>query len=283
MYIVGYVINAIARCLDAVGAVFRFFSSQLTGLLPALLPPARLNASTRRCYGHTYANPNAQFAQTTGLIAWELHLLDRLEIRSGRMLVLGAGRGREMIALARRGLTVVGVEINENAIRAGSRLAMEAGVQARFHRADFLRLPYKPASFDYMLLSSIMYSATPGLLHRQAWLRNMLHVLSPGGLVILSFEARHHPRSRLGRLRLRLTQALARLPGANPDYQPGDACEQPGHFIHVFEDEQEILREFAGAGVFIHEINWNEGIVVVAAPPPVPGQSEHQAQTLARL
>ncbi len=283
MYIVGYVINMVARCLAAVGSVFRSLSDLLTGLLPALLPPAKLRALTRHCYGHNYAANDAGFVPLPGLFAWELDLLDGYNIRSGRMLVLGAGRGRETIALARRGLTVVGVELNENAIQAASRLALEAGVQAPFHRADFLQLPYKPASFDYLLLSSIMYSATPGLSNRQAWLRNMLRVLSPVGLAILSFEAGHHPRSRLGRLRIRITQALARLPGANPAYQPGDTCEQPGHFLHAFAHEQELREEFSGAGVFIHEIKWKEGFVVAGAPAPLSGQSERQVQTLARM
>lgn len=278
MYVFGYVITAIAWCLDAVGSVFRVLSSLLTGVLPALLQPSQLNALTRRCYGRTYANTETRFAEVAGLMSWELDLLDRYDIRSGRMLVLGAGYGRETIPLARRGLTVVGVEIDDNAIRAASRSARQAGTRARFHRADFLHLPYKHASFDYLLLSSIMYSAIPGRSLRQAWLRDLLQVLSPGGLAILSFEASHHPRSRLGKLRVRITQALAGLPGANPDYQPGDACEQRGHFIHTFQDDMEIRTEFSGAAGAIREVDWQRGYAVLAAPS-VPGTTRRTPMT----
>jgi len=270
VYIVGYVINAIAKCLDAMGSIFHFLSRLLTELLPAVLAPARLNALTRTRYDKWHFNTEARVALGVGLLSWESELLDHYNIRSGRMLVLGAGCGRETIALARRGLAVIGVEINDNAIHAASRMARQTGVQARFHRADFLRLPYKTASFDYLLLSSIMYSAIPGRSLRQVWLWNMLRVLSPGGLAILSFEARHHPRSRLGRLRIRITQTLAGLPGANPAYQPGDNCEQRGHFIHTFEDEGEIRTEFTGAGAGIRAVDWKRGFAVLVAPP-VPG------------
>lgn len=267
MYLVGYLVNVIATCLDAAGSFFHFLSSLLTGLLPALLPPTQLNALTRKRYSNTYANTETGFVETIGLIAWELDLLERHNIYSGCMLVLGAGCGRETIALARRGLTVVGVEANENAIRTASRLATRAGLQSHFHRADFLHLPYKPASFNYLLLSSIMYSAIPGRSLRQAWLRHLLNVLKPEGLAILSYEARHHPRSRLGALRVRIAQILSRLPGANPAYQPGDTYEPWEHFIHAFQDEEEIRAEFIGAGVSIREVDWKRGVAVLAAQP----------------
>lgn len=267
MYIVGYVINAIAKGLNAVGSLFHVLSRLLLELLPAFLTPTRLNALTRARYDQWHVNTEARLALGVGLLSWESDLLDRYNIRSGRMLVLGAGCGRETIALARRGLAVVGVEINGNAIHAASQLAVQTGVQPHFHRADFLHLPYKPASFDYLLLSSIMYSVIPGRALRQAWLRNMLRVLAPGGLAILSFEGRHHPRSRLGRIRTRVTRALADLPGANHAYEPGDVCEPHGHFIHTFQDEMEIRTEFSGAGGAIREVDWLRGYAVLAAAP----------------
>ncbi len=270
MYVIGYLINIVARCLEAIGSSFHFVSRRLTELLPAFLTPDRLNALTRARYDQWHVNTETHLAVGTGLHSWELDLLDRYDIRSGRMLVLGAGCGRETIALARKGLAGVGVEINGTAIRAASRLARQVGVTARFHRADFLHLPYKAASFDYLLLSSIMYSAIPGRSRRQACLRDMLRVLKPGGLAILSFEARHNPRSRLGRLRTRVTRALAGLPGANQAYQPGDACEQRGHFIHTFQNESEIRTEFSGAEGIIHEVDWQRGFAILAVPP-IPG------------
>ena len=270
MYVIGYLINVVAKCLDAVGSLFHALSRLLLQLLPAFLTPTRLNALTRARYDQWYVNTETQLAVGAGLHSWELDLLDRYNIRSGRMLVLGAGCGREAIALARKGLAVVGVEINSHAIHAASRLAGPAGVSAHFHHADFLRLPYKRASFDYLLLSSIMYSALPGRSLRQKCLRDMLRVLKPSGLAILSFEARHHPSSRLGRLRTRTTQALAGLRGANRAYQPGDACEARGHFIHTFQDESEIRTEFSEAEGTILEVDWQRGFAILAVPP-VPG------------
>lgn len=274
MPIIGYLIHALARGLDSIGSAARFLAGLLNGLLPALLSPEQLTTLMRARYRRIYAedlSAHTSPAEKYDLALWEADLLDRYAIRSGRMLVLGSGYGREAIPIAQRGLAIVGVDSNDAAVRTADRLAKLANARVRFHRADFLHLPYRSASFDYVLLSSIMYSAIPGIPLRQACLRNLARVLTPEGLIILSFESRQSSRSRLGILRDRLYLALARLPGTNAGYQAGDNC-QNGHFLHEFQDKDEIRWELLQTGLAIQELNWDRGFAVLtpsntAAPP----------------
>ncbi|MGH2400060.1 MAG: class I SAM-dependent methyltransferase, partial [bacterium] len=272
MTLVGYVIRGLARWFQRVGDVFRRVANLLYGFLPALLPPAELTAGLGKYYASVYTErfvPWAEEALQDGLEAWEIEVLDRYQLRKGRMLVLGSGWGREALAIARRGVSVVGIDTNEAAVRTAQRRADAAGVPARFHRASFLNLPYRSAAWDYVLMSRSMYSATPGAKARQSLLAGLVRVLKPEGLLILSFLPEQRPVSRSKRLATSMNRRLVKLPGANPSYQVGDGCIA-GHFLHAFQDEAEISGELRGAGVVVREINWPRGFAVVAAPSSRP-------------
>lgn len=119
-----------------------------------------------------------------------------------------------------------------------------------------------PASFDYVLLGSDMYSAIPGLAQRHDWLSRSLSLLRPDGKVVLSFLPRRRPLSRLRSLSDRFNRILMRLPGANHEYQVGDICYE-FHYLHEFQDQGELLGEFAQAGAKIIELNWDVGYAVL--------------------
>jgi ubiquinone/menaquinone biosynthesis C-methylase UbiE len=200
-----------------------------------------------------------------GLQQWEKQILDRYHINSGRMLVLAAGWGREAIAIAQRGVRVVGIEVNAMAARAARGRAKTMGVPAWFLQADLRHLPTDRAWFDCVLLSKTMYSAIAGKSQRQSWLANLRRVLTPNGKVILSFLPERPPASHLRTARRRLTMMLASLPGGNPGYQLGDECAS-GHFLHWFQHEAEIRSELVGAGVRIQDLDMSAGFAVLTYP-----------------
>jgi hypothetical protein len=121
------------------------------------------------------------------------------------------------------------------------------------------------SSFDFILLSSLMYSAIPGASQRRTWLADLRPLLKPDGLAILSFAPDQFPMSRRRAVCAFLNKFTSKLPGANPTYQPGDDC-LGGHFLHVFRDEEKIRTELLEAGVIIRELNWKSGFAVVAYP-----------------
>ncbi len=64
----------------------------------------------------------------------------------------------------------------------------------------------------------------------------------------------------------RLNMVLAKLPGTDSAYQPGDECPA-GHFLPGFQGAAEIRGELVGAGVIARELSWTTGVDVVADPP----------------
>jgi ubiquinone/menaquinone biosynthesis C-methylase UbiE len=112
--------------------------------------------------------------------------LDRVAARhpGGRALDLGCGTGVVTLALARRGLEVVGVDHSAEMLAIAERKAEEAGFANRctFETADVRALRFADDEFDCVTCQ--------GLLHHleqvDPCLRELARVLRPGGLFFIS-------------------------------------------------------------------------------------------------
>jgi SAM-dependent methyltransferase len=197
---------------------------------------------------------------------WEEEVFIRHGIRPGRLLVLGAGVGRESIALAKAGFWVVGLDINRDALLTAARAALHSKASVSFVQGDFLSMPVGARLFDCLLLSGIMYSSLPGRDRRCAWLRSLTGHITPGGYIVLNFLADRWPATKSRRLVEVLNGLIMALPGANRTYQSGDTCVQ-GHFLHAFRDAKEIREELVGAGVTVADLDWSRGYAVVRCGP----------------
>lgn len=273
--VAGFLIRLTAQVLEwAAGLLYRL-AMAFDGLLPALLAPTELSRLIRQHYRKQYAAGVAALMDEPldrELEPWEREVADRYALAQGRLLVLGAGMGREAMALTRRGLSVVGLDTDGTALRMAVESARRLGVAIRFLQADFARLPFRQASFDYALLASTMYSAIPGRVERQRWLRDLSRILSPGGLAVLSVLTEREPRGRLKSLLDVLNRWVVMLPGTNPAYQPGDTCAG-GHFLHAFQSQQELQAELEETGITIRELDWPRGFVVLAAAETDPADA----------
>jgi SAM-dependent methyltransferase len=98
----------------------------------------------------------------------------------GRALDLACGEGRNAIWLAGRGWDVTGVDFSGVAIAKARAMAAEAGVGARFLRADLAEHVSEPASADLVLLA---YLQVPEPL-RTTVLRRAAAALRPGGVLL---------------------------------------------------------------------------------------------------
>ena len=266
-------VYAVARCCEASARFFAYLSSFFDGLLPALLSPSEISSRVIRAYDTVYTTEATIHARDVvideSLDAWESSVLDSYKICSGRMLVLGSGWGREAFAIARREITITGIDANPAAVRAAQTRATAINVSARFHRANFLHLPYKPHSFDWAFLASIMYSAVQGRHVRQAWLRSIRQCLTQDGLVILSFTREYSPPTHARTLLSHFNALLSTLPGANAACQTGDRYAT-GHFLHAFQSEEDIRSELTEAGAVIKELSWVHCYAVVSFPSREP-------------
>jgi len=254
-------------CDRAAGGVSRV-QQLLAEVLPAVLPPNELTKLIRNHYEDNYQGVAARLSKDSyrwTLENWEERVLACHKIVSGTILVLGAGVGRESIALAQRGFQVVGIDINRESLCVASQQALAGDAHPLFAQADFLAIPIGLDRVDYVLMSGIMYSSIPGRRQRQAWLRSLRACMNKQGLLVLNFLITREIETRTHQLIHTFNLRLMTLPGANQSYQLGDTCSQ-NHFLHAFADEEEIRSELREAGATVNQLLWQEGCAVLSWP-----------------
>lgn len=132
----------------------------------------------------------------------EANFLGRYDLAS--VLDAGCGTGRTARELARRGLDVVGVDIDPAMLTTGQRKAPEL----RWEVADLESVDLG-RTFDAVLLAgNVMIFLTPG--SEGMVLKNLARHLAPGGLLVAGFQLRP------GGLDLRRYDELALAAGLEP-------------------------------------------------------------------
>lgn len=122
-------------------------------------------------------------------------LLDLLALPAGaRVLDVGCGPGRHSVALARAGITVIGVDISRKFLDIAAEAARDAGVGAGFFEVDARQMPFD-GEFDAVI--SICQGGF-GLMGSDdsIVMKRMAEAVKPGGRVVLTafsayFEAAH--------------------------------------------------------------------------------------------
>ena len=158
-----------------------------------------------------------------GLFPWEEELLEPPFPQSGRILIGGAGGGREAIALLQRGYHVVAFDPSPELVRAGSAAVISAG-------GVLLRAGYEDVvhssrgedtafanvfddSFDGVVLGWGSFSLIVSDAERLSLLQ-ALRLLAPRAPVVLSFDEpvdSEVPGSRVSRARAAVRRAYSRL------------------------------------------------------------------------
>lgn len=258
-------LTALTRLVERLTVLVSQIQFLLYGLLPALLPPDELAALTRTYYNRSYGGLERAFrpdAYKWTLENWEEEVAAKHMAAKGTVIVLGAGLGRESIALAERGHQVLGLDTNHDGLNIATARAGLTQLPIIFITADFQRLPISKGRADYVVLSSVMYSAIPSKRQRQECILEFRSALRKEGKIVLSFLLSHEWQTTSHRLIHSVTQWLLKLPGSNQAYQLGDFCSH-GHFMHAFLDEAEIRSELTETGATILELNREQGFVVI--------------------
>ena len=119
-----------------------------------------------------------------------------LGIRAGeRVLDVACGFGRHAVNLARRGMRVVGLDLNAYFLGLAAGQAREAGAPALFARGDMRLLPFRPA-FDAAVCLGGSFGQFATENEDLALLRETLHALKPGGKFLLDVANRDGILSR---------------------------------------------------------------------------------------
>jgi len=193
-----------------------------------------------------------------GLNLDEQILLDKLPLKQGRLLLLGAGGGREAIPLAQAGFAVTGVDFVPEMIEQAKANAEKAGVRLEGLVQEISRLDVPSESYDVVWLSAAMYSCVPTRQRRIAMLKRIHGALRSGGYFLCQFHwGGGEPLSRRGEW---LKRAFAWLTLGNLTWEPGDMLWGNVEFIHGFQSEAELLAEFIAGGFAVVDLRVHEHI-----------------------
>ena len=102
--------------------------------------------------------------------------------KSGRVLVVADGEGRNGVWLAEQGLDVLSIDFSPTALRKARVLAAEHHVTVTFQQADVHTWAYPEASFDVVVEIFTQFSSPPERAMKWAGMRR---ALKPGGLLII--------------------------------------------------------------------------------------------------
>ncbi len=106
----------------------------------------------------------------------------------GKVVVVGCGKGHDVLLFARRGFDAVGIDFAPSAVAAGAAAARGAGLsdRARFEQGDIFDLAGRyPAQFDYVLERACYCAIDPS--DRRRYVAAMAGVLKRGGRLIGQF------------------------------------------------------------------------------------------------
>lgn len=192
----------------------------------------------------------------SGLLPSESALYARFLKPGDRILVVGCGSGRELIALLKLGHRVEGLDIAPRAIALAHQRLEKEGLQAKLSTGPIEDVALS-GSFDAFIFSWFCYGYIPQFETRVGVLRKLKAHLNPGGRILIGYvPAEPPPRS----LPIRLTRFVARL--TRSDWRPelGDVVGPASggwrciDYEHQFVDgEFEKEARAAGLAVGFHE------------------------------
>ena len=192
----------------------------------------------------------------SGLMHWEQALCDRFLKLEDRILVVGCGTGRDLIALLKLGYRAEGLDVARGAVAVARRMLEREGLAAELYTGAIEAVAL-PGSFDAFIFSWFCYGYIPQADTRIGVLRKVKAHLNPGGRILISYiPAERPPRV----LPIRLTRLVARL--TRSDWHPelgdvigaADGNRRVIHYEHQFwQGELENEARAAGLTVVFHE------------------------------
>lgn len=174
-----------------------------------------------------------------GLWDWEERAFARLFGGATRVIVAGAGGGREMIALAKMGLDVFGFDASSDLVAACGEHLRGANVSAQCVFAAPGEVPAGPASFDALVIGRGVYHHIPGSARRVAFLAECAARVASGSPMFLGDFLTRPDRRSLNDVALKRS------------IERGDSIS--ASFFHHFTNA-EIVAELGRAGFAVDEV-----------------------------
>jgi SAM-dependent methyltransferase len=146
--------------------------------------------------------------------------LEREVLRDGavagrRVMEVGAGSGRDLLALARAGARGVVLDYSPASLEIVRRLAREQGIAVDLVRADALAMPFRDGSFDIVFHQGLLeHFRDP-----QPLLRETARVIARGGRVVVDVPQTFHLYTAMKQVMITLGAWFA---GWETQFTPGE-------------------------------------------------------------
>ena len=210
-------------------------------------------ATLRRSIEGDWANFFAEEHEVrVGLWPWEREFYGRFLEPGSSVLVVGAGSGRDVLALLEAGHRVEGVELSRRSADRARRILADSGLHATIHTAAIEDWT-SSVRYDAIVFSWYTYSLIPIAKRRVEILAKLRERLLPGGRILISYLPHREEPSR----GIPIVAWLMRLTRSDWRLEPGDVLIYvPRHirFQHTFRPE-EIESEVLAAGL---RVVWHE-------------------------
>jgi len=201
----------------------------------------------------------------SGLFAWEKDFCLPFLKPTDRILVVGCGSGRDLLALMDLGYHVAGLEPVPQCLALAERRLAERGLRAELIAGAIETAPLAPR-YDVFLFSWLCYSYIPLRARRVRALERIRALLPPDGRVLISY-IRAQPAPRRSLWRLARTAAWATRSDWRPEYGDIFAARHDNrciHYEHRFAPaEIEAEATAAGLTVAFHDDAGDGNLVLV--------------------
>ncbi len=223
----------------------RFTNAMHEGFWLGCLNADELNAVTAERFDQSQYYASTEH-NLSGFFEWEKSVLDRFFRPGSRILVAGAGGGREVVALRKAGFDAEGFDCSLPLVRASEQIFDRLGESRYVTFCEPDSVPPGPRIYDGLIVGWAAYTHIPTKARRIAFLQALNQRALPNSPLLISFFARHssssdealvHGMARLSRFFLR---------GRKEPLQLGDSIRF-ARFVHSFTSE-EVEAELRTAG-----------------------------------
>lgn len=191
------------------------------------------------------------------LAEWEADFYGTHLEPASRILLVGCGPGRDLIALSERGHCVDGLDIAREALAACRVELQRRGLKARLYDCAVEEAGFE-SRYDAVVFTWFAYGYIPGAAARIQTLQVLRGILRPQGRILITYQPRAAGVSRIPSLFGRL---VGRLTGSDWTPEHGDSVEllhgraEPSlYFEHCFVPG-EVVAEAQAAGL---RVQWHE-------------------------
>jgi hypothetical protein len=229
--------------------VIRLIQSVFTGFWLGILSQSDLDSVDDAYYvgGHGKRLGPIDYTRTDynkrGLFEWEQRAIDTFFPAGGSLALIGAGGGREVLALRRQAFDVGAWECQPEFVKTANDLLVAEGFEPSVAYAPRNTIPAGTETFDGLVIGWATYTLVPGSARRIDLLGDLRTRVETDSPILLSFFTR-----RPGDAQFPITAAvgnLARRILRRERLEVGDSLDP--NFVHHFT-ESEVESELAAGG-----------------------------------